>query len=90
MKQPGISKAQRDMLGRIIADPRGRMKATLGLWSGPRAQTYRSLCHRGFVREAYRKSKIGLGSEIVWVKATKAGKAAHAASEPGLAAGAEP
>lgn len=82
MKQRDISKTQLDMLGRIIADPRGRMKASLGLWAGPKARTYRSLCHRGFVRETYRKSKIGLGSEIVWVKPTKAGKAAHAASAP--------
>lgn len=82
MKQRRISKAQRDMLGRIITDPRGRMVDTLGLWAGPKAQTYRSLHHRGLVQERTRKSKVGLGRQIVWVKATKAGVVEYAASAP--------
>lgn len=82
MKQSAISKTQRDMLGRIIADPRGIAVDRLGLWAGPKARTYRSLFHRALITESRRKSKVGLGREVITVKATKLGKEIYAEGEP--------
>lgn len=79
MKQRAISKAQLDMLGRIIAAPKGKSVDTLGLWQGGPAHTYRSLFHRKLIRETRRKSKVGLGKEVIVVKATKLGREVHAA-----------
>lgn len=82
MKQKPISKPQRDMLGRILFDSRGCAKDKLGLWFGPKAVTYRSLFERDFIQESVRKAKVGLGKEVIWVKATRAGVNAYETSGP--------
>jgi hypothetical protein len=75
-----LSKAQREMIGRILANSLSGSKCfklMLCLQYGPRYRTYKVLLRDGLVQENRRMAMIGIGREIIVVKLTRAGRDAY-------------